>query len=398
MEIDEEELNGIITAAENILRFVGRIQGRADSYAARRDELKIIQFPARTVAGGKTDSEMNTRAEADFYSEEEIKKMPKLKEGRFRKTREGLWQVRYRRGGNDIQFTSKDRQTVVNLFREWVKETKDDQKGKLPKKAQNFGEFAERYFENVKRANVSAETYATQFRCLQMHVLPKLGGLALRQITPMKCQELLNGIISEGKGRTAETVKFILGEVLNAAIGEKLIADSPMKFVKIPKHQRQNGTALFLEEIREFLKACEGSPYRKQFAVYLYTGIRRNELHGAVIGEEFIVVPCGKCRKGQKQQFRKIPIAPALRPFLPLSAEELAVGNDVLTGNFKKLCPAHHLYDLRHTFTTRAIESGVSKTLVDVWTGHKDNRDMTATVYTHFTDDFQLREIEKLDF
>lgn len=39
-----------------------------------------------------------------------------------------------------------------------------------------------------------------------------------------------------------------------------------------------------------------------------------------------------------------------------------------------------------------------SKALVDVWTGHSDNRDMTASVYTHFSEDFQLREIEKLHF
>lgn len=324
--------------------------------------------------------------------------MPKLKEGRFRITRDGLWQVRYRRDGYDIQFTAKDKKTVVDKFREWVRSVNDEKKAQLPKKTQNFGEFAERYFAEVKRANVGAGTYETQYRCLQMHVLPKLGELHVRQITPMKCQELLNGILSEGKGRTAETVKFILGEVLNAAVGEKLISDSPMKYVKIPKHQRQNGTALSSEEIRRFLEACENSPYRKQFAVYLYTGIRRNELHGAVFEGEFIVVPCGKCRKGQKQQHRKIPLAPALRGYLPLSAEELAVENDVLTGNFKKLCPAHHLYDLRHTFTTRALESGICKPLVDVWTGHKDNRDMTATVYTHFTDEFQVREMEKLDY
>lgn len=393
--IKGEEVAELVGAAESIMRVIGYAQGRADSYAARRDDFKIIDFASLKA---QRDSELKTRAETSFYSEEEIKRMPKLKDGRFRITRDGLWQVRYRRDGYDIQFTAKDKKTVVDKFREWVRSVNDERKAKLPKKAQNFGEFAERYFSEVKRANVSAATYGTQFRCLQMHILPKLGGLALRQVTPMKCQELLNGILSEGKGRTAETVKFILGEVLNAAIGEKLVTDNPMKFVKIPKHQRQNGTALSLKEIRAFLKACESSPYRKQFAVFLYTGIRRNELHGATFDGNFITVPCGKCRKGQKQQYRKIPIAPALRPFLPLSAEELAVENDVLTGNFKKLCPAHHLYDLRHTFTTRALESGISKTLVDVWTGHKDNRDMTATVYTHFTDEFQRREMEKLDY
>lgn len=181
-------------------------------------------------------------------------------------------------------------------------------------------------------------------------------------------------------------------------MGEKLITDNPMQFVKIPKHQRENGKALTLAEIAEFIKACENSPYQRLFMLYLYTGIRRNELHSAVIDENFITVASGKCRTGQKQQYRKIPIAAGLRAYLPIFSEELQTANDVLTGNFKKLCSAHHLYDLRHTFTTRAQESGISKTLVDVWTGHKDNRDMTASVYTHFSDEFQIREIAKLDY
>ena len=132
--------------------------------------------------------------------------------------------------------------------------------------------------------------------------------------------------------------------------------------------------------------------------MYLYTGIRRGELHSLQIEGDFISVICGKCRKGHKKRRRKIPIAPELRAVLPLSEEDLAVENDVLTGNFKKLCPAHHLNDLRHTFISRCQECGIAKTLVDVWTDHTDKKDMTAGVYTHFSQEYQLREMEKLKF
>lgn len=337
------------------------------------------------------------QAKATFYSEEEYKRLPKLKDGHYRITKDGLHQVRYRKDGYDVQFTSKSLQTVKAEFKAWVQSINEEKRERLPKKT-TFGDFAERYFEEVKRANVSAATYKTVYQILITYILPVVGALTFRQITPLKCQSLLNGILDEGKGRTAESVKIILGEVFRAAMGEKLTADNPMLFVKIPKHQRENGTALTLYEIAEFIKACASSPYQKQFMLYLYTGIRRNELHSAIIEGDFIKVACGKCRRGQKQQYRKIPIAPNLRQFLPLSSEELEVKNDVLTGNFKKLCPAHHLYDLRHTFTTRTQESGISKTLVDIWTGHKDNRDMTASVYTHFSAEFQTEEIKKLDY
>ena len=40
-----EEVAQLISAAELILKLIGKAQGRADSYAARRDEFKIIEFP-----------------------------------------------------------------------------------------------------------------------------------------------------------------------------------------------------------------------------------------------------------------------------------------------------------------------------------------------------------------
>lgn len=337
------------------------------------------------------------QAEATFYSEEEYKRLPKLKDGHHRITKDGLHQIRYRKNGYDMQFTSKSLQTVKAEFKAWVQSINEEKRERLPKKS-TFRIFSERYFEEVKRANVSDITYKTLYQILSVYILPVIGELTFRQITPLKCQSLLTGILAEGKGRTAESVKIILGEVFRAAVGEKLITENPMLYVKIPKHQRENGTALTLDEIAKFIEACKNSPYQKQFMIYLYTGIRRNELHSAVFESGFIKVACGKCRKGQRQQYRKIPIAPNLRQFLPLSSEELEIKNDVLTGNFKKICPAHHLYDLRHTFTTRAQESGINKTLVDVWTGHKDNRDMTASVYTHFSEEFQTEEIKKLDY
>lgn len=365
----------------------------------------MIPFPG-TFFKGKTPAEAGdekegskvTGVEALIFSQEEINKMLKLKDGRARITPDGLYQIRYRRDGYNKQFTSKDPKIAKELFREWVKSVNDERKAVLPKKTQCFTDFARRYFETVKRQNVSAMTYETMMRTLQLHILPTLGDFPFRRITPMKCQELLNGLLDEGKGRTAESVKFLLSEIFRAAVGEGLLSSNPMQYVKIPRHIRENGSALSLDEIRAFIKACASSPYRKQFMLLLYTGIRRNELHGAIFNEDFIEVENGKRRTGQRKTTRRIPIAPGLKAFLPLNEEELAVQNDVLTGNFKKLCPAHHLYDLRHTFTTRALESGIAKELVDVWTAHADKRDMTASVYTHFSAEFQLKEIEKLDF
>lgn len=268
---------------------------------ARRNAEK--ELPANQ--GGEnqiTDSETNPRAETPFYSKEKIESMPKLKDGHFRITPDGYHQVRYRRDGYDIQFTSKDLKTVKDKFREWVRNVNESQRAAVPPKqkksqGQPFEEFAERYFTAVKSTNVEKCTYDTQHRALELHILPKIGTLDLRRITPLTCQEVLNGLLSEGKGRTAEMVKCILNEIMRAAMGEKIIKDNPMNFVKIPRHVRQNGTALNVEEVRRFISACATSPYCKLFMLYLYTGIRRNELHSVQIEGSFVIVACGKAGK-----------------------------------------------------------------------------------------------------
>lgn len=427
IRINEGQAALLRNAADSIYNFLAFAEGQEASYAARQEEwsfpppsevpepdgectspfpqtlagiVKTKKAPADLYLRGRTqtDSKMKIPVEAPFYSQEEIERMPKLKDGRFRITKDGLHQVRYRRDGYDKQFTSKDLKTVKEAFREWVRSIQEEKKALLPKKSQLFVDFAEWYFENVKRVNVEKMTYDTQHRAAELHIYPTLGKYPLRQITPARCQELLNGLLAENKGRTAETVKFLLGEIFRAAMGQKLVSDNPMQYVKIPRHIRENGKALSPETAHAFPEMCKSSPYFRQYMVYLYTGIRRDELHSLRIEGDFISVICGKCRKGQKKRRRKIPISEALRPFLPLSEEALAVENDVLTGNFKNLCPAHKLNDLRHTFISRCLECGISKTLVDVWTDHVDKKDMTEGVYTHFSEEFQLEEMKKLRF
>ena len=61
---------------------------------------------------------------------------------------------------------------------------------------------------------------------------------------------------------------------------------------------------------------------------------------------------------------------------------------------FKKLCPNHHLHDLRHTFITRCAECGVNVNVCQQVVGHS-TADMTLNVYMHVLDEFKRKELEK---
>ena len=58
---------------------------------------------------------------------------------------------------------------------------------------------------------------------------------------------------------------------------------------------------------------------------------------------------------------------------------------------FERITP----HTLRHTFATRAFESGIPPKVVQQILGHS-SLEMTMDLYTHVTEDVQTKEIQKL--
>jgi integrase len=69
---------------------------------------------------------------------------------------------------------------------------------------------------------------------------------------------------------------------------------------------------------------------------------------------------------------------------------------DYPTHAFKKLCPAHKLHDLRHTFATRCLAAKIPLKIVQIWLGHSEI-DTTADIYTHVTNEINTAESEALN-
>ena len=188
------------------------------------------------------------------------------------------------------------------------------------------------------------------------------------------------------------------------ALGEELIERSPMRFIRPPQYEEQNGVALTLEEEREFLRLLDGSKcdgvIKHALIFLLYTGIRRSELASARIEDGFVSVVCSKVRKGFKDKRRTIPVTPMLARWLPqMNVNELRdVRPDALTQAMKRLMPAHHLHELRHTFITRCQECGVPREVVSVWAGHAADNTQTSNVYTHFSPEFMKEQAQKVDY
>jgi integrase len=82
-------------------------------------------------------------------------------------------------------------------------------------------------------------------------------------------------------------------------------------------------------------------------------------------------------------------------PYIDFEKAKTSNMNTVST-RMKRLFPEHHLHELRHTFVSRCKECGVMSEVVSIWAGHSLSGTITSTVYTHYSDDFQLKEAEKV--
>ena len=107
-----------------------------------------------------------------------------------------------------------------------------------------------------------------------------------------------------------------------------------------------------------------------------------------------LTVKNSKLKNYQKNLYRTVSMFPKYKNSIQNYKLEKAT-LEQLRIEFKRYCPDNTLKDLRHTFTTRARECGIDNELVSVWTGHSLGN-ITSSVYTHFSIEFQQEQAKKL--
>lgn len=324
----------------------------------------------------------------------------------------GVYEIRKQIDGVSYFGSSKNRDEAVRKFLQDVRNGGKPARGKTvpapvfveaPKLLPTFNDVAAQWLE-LRKPIIKATTYEHYESVFRANVFPAYKGRRVDELKQSDCQELINCYIEQKKYRTADKIYQALKAVFEFALGEELIERSPMRFIKPPQYEEQNGVALTLEEEREFLRLLADSKcdevIKHALIFLLYTGARRSELAGARIEEGFVSVICAKVRKGFNEKRRFIPVTPKLAEWMHVFELEKmrCVRPDALTQAFKRLMPAHHLHELRHTFITRCQECGVPREVVSVWAGHAPDNTQTSNVYTHFSREFMKEQAQKVDY
>lgn len=371
------------------------------------DKVKELTATVGNKEQPKPKESMNY-SEILIFPEKEILKMPVKFRKEFRtqgvtahvhKRRSGKknwnYEIRCQINKLKINVSSNNLEEAKQKFIKRLYEVETYGDIKAPSIPSTFDGFSEYFFENFYKRKVTAETLRIGLNRYKNHLKPHFGNTSLKKITPKSCQDLLDKISNEGKGKTTDDVYSLLNLIFKAAIKHCIIHNNPLDMVFHTKHEQQHGSALSKEEEKLLLSSTAGTPQQLMFAIGLYTGMRPNEYETAKLEGDFITAINSK-RKNGKVEYKKIPITPMLKPYL-VGVDRIEFSSlRIMRDRFNKLFPNHKLYDLRTTFYTRCQECGVADVARDEFVGH--SLGTLGNAYTDLSDEFLLREGNKLNY
>ena len=279
------------------------------------------------------------------------------------------------------------------------------------------------------------------YRCsLELHVKPHLGAKPLAKITAADLRSLYRTLQETGRispregqppglsGRTVHGIHTTLHHALKTAMEQNLIPNNPAAEVDPPKFTGAPMKILTEAQLESFMKAIEKDEFWHDFFyTAVTTGLRRGEIcalrwedfdkkQGTLHIRRTLHKEKGKpYTTGDTKTYagtRKIVLPPSTAQLLrkrkkaaltewifpnPLNPEQPTAPSTAYN-RLKALLkeaglPDIRFHDIRHTFATHALSSGVdAKTLAGIL-GHT-KASFTLDTYTHTTGDMQKRAAE----
>jgi integrase len=288
-----------------------------------------------------------------------------------------------------------------------------------------------RWLSDSVRDTVRRRTYERYESIVRVHLIPAIGRIKLKTLTPAHVRSLYRAKLDAGLApRSVLHIHRTLSKALKQATDDGLIPRNVAGLVKPPRPQREELWPLDREQVRTLFEAASASGDRLEalYVVAVTTGMRRGELQGlkwedldleagTLQVRRTLSEPKGgwifeapKSGKGRSVRLTRKAIL-ALREHRKRQLEERmqraglwsdhglvfpsAIGTPMSGGNlnrsFKALLkradlPAARFHDLRHTCATLLLRQGVNPKFVQELLGHADIS-LTLNVYSHILPD-----------
>ena len=361
-------------------------------------------------------------------------------DGMVRKREDGRWEGRivvgHKENGDSIfQYIYADTQKELTAK---LRQNIDIYQGidLTEQSRMTLAEWLEQWLEQMV-TTLRPSTLENYRKDMSNHVIPYLGQKSLSQVTAVDLRKLYDTLGKAGRihprpgqsrGLSSTTVHGIhttLHHALRAAVEQRLIPTNPADEVDPPKVVRQPMNVLNEEQLDTFMAVIQKDPlWHDFFYTELTTGLRRGEICGLMwsdfderngtlkISRTLHREKGGRLVAGDTKTYagtRKIVLPPSTAELLRSRKKksfstwifhdslcpEAPISPDSAYRQLKKFLteaglPSIRFHDLRHTFSTHALASGVDAKTLSGILGHT-KASFTLDTYTHTTGDMQKR-------
>lgn len=229
-----------------------------------------------------------------------------------------------------------------------------------------------------------------------------------RQISSFTKKDLVNFIDfcrqKKNKPTSINTELRHIKAAFGKAVDWEYLKENPFNRFAQLKYQKKEPQFLTVKQIEDvFLAIVPNKKYRLIYAMYVYTGARREEIHRLEwkdIKKDFVHI-----RVTKNFEPRLVPIADNLRKILdeytPGVGRLFDVSLDQMGRRMKYYlrqagCGHVRPHDLRHTFASHLIMAGNDLKTVGELLGHKSYA--ATQIYTHLLQEHKIKAISKLPY
>ncbi len=297
-----------------------------------------------------------------------------------------------------------------------------------------LSEWIDRWLTSYAEPTLRESTVRGYRSAVQHHIKPALGNKMLRSVTQRDVQRFYNAMgrkkykANDGSEHrladaTVRGVHMLLHEILEAAVRSRLIVQNPTDGTVIPKLNKPPMKILNEEQLDRFMEAIRAEPlWYDFFYTEITTGLRRGEICGLKwcdldetngtlkVCRSIHTAPGGLLQVGQTKTEKglrtillpasTLHVLKARRRtaltewiFPSLLEPEKPVSPSTAYQRLKLILkradlPDIRFHDLRHTFATHAMRSGVDAKTLSGILGHT-KASFTLDTYTHVTNEMQ---------
>jgi integrase len=206
------------------------------------------------------------------------------RDGTIRKRRDGRYEGRVLLGYRDGKRVRPSfyGETRDSVRREIQKAIRDWDRGLIVGgDAQTVEQFLNVWVEDTAKPRLRPRTYAGYKHHVEKNIVPGLGKLPLRTLTPQHVQRLLNAKSEAGLApRTVAGIRAVLRAALNDAVAWNVLDRNPAQHVRPRRPERAEAVTLSPEQAKKLLATAKDHWLGPLISVALAVGLRLGEALG----------------------------------------------------------------------------------------------------------------------